>query len=83
MKRTEPQKPTIVGEETTGMSGSQQIRLSALQSQEQALPGASVLENLDDAAARLADDETPVHREPNKEIKRKRRVIDRPRFGFD
>ncbi|MDY7107999.1 MAG: hypothetical protein SYC29_05125 [Planctomycetota bacterium] len=83
MKRTEPQKPTIVGEETTGMSGSQQIRLSALQSQERALPGASVLKNLDEAAARLADDETAARREPEKEVRQKRRIIDRPRFGFD
>jgi len=83
MNRTEPQKPTIVREETTGMSGSQQIRLSALQSHEKALPDASVLESLDEAAARLADDETASRREPKKEVKRKRRIIDRPRFGFD
>jgi hypothetical protein len=83
MKRTKPQKPTTVREETIGMNGSQQIRLSALQSQEKTLPGASVLESLDEAAARLADDETASRREPKKEVRQKRRIIDRPRFGFD
>jgi len=83
MNKTEPQNPTIVHEEGDGPAGARQIRLSALQSPEKALPGASVLENLDEAAARLANDEMVARREPKKEVKRKRRIIDRPRFGFD
>jgi len=83
MKKKQTQESIIIHDESPIVTESPQIRLSALQSRENAIPGPSVLKSLDDSVSKLAGTDSEVKRKPEPNSKRKRRTIKRPRLGFD